>query len=197
MAIEDLDLEFEDEETSSGSDALEVDVDLSFSASAEENSKGVRVKPASKRAAPSKGDAVESPRIGRKSPTPKVSNINEARTRQRPQARPRPQQQPSPSYANEGSEDVKRLREEVEQLKAQMSKIQHQADLKIAVAEAEKEYLVEYVSNAKVLDHQVTQILQRISKKVPALGAEAQAIKKYMNDFVKKSLPKKKEGGDS
>jgi hypothetical protein len=200
MAIEDLDLEFEDEEEGVKSDALEVDTDLSFSASPDEDLRGVRVKPTSKKRPQRKvADAIESPSHAKGKASANVANINEARpARTRAQVRPTGQSNPSPNiaYANDDHEELQQLKSEIEQLKLQMQNLTHQADVKIAVAEAEKEYLVEYVSNAKVLDHQVTQILQRINKKVPALASEAQTIKKYMNEFLKKSVPKKKGGGE-
>ncbi|MBD64370.1 MAG: hypothetical protein CME62_04135 [Halobacteriovoraceae bacterium] len=217
MAIEDLDLEFEDEEEQSKGDALDVDVDLSFSAYPVDgklegsNKRGPMPKkrphPAPKAGTPEQPQNTETP--SRPTPRPQnnntnnVRNISEApRPQPQPQPRPkaaaipqaRPSSQVTPDYANDSSEDIAYLKEEIAQLKAQMQNIQHQADIKLAVAEAEKEYLVEYVSNAKVLDHQVTQVLSRINKKVPALGAEVQLLKKYVSEFVKNSQTKKKKG---
>jgi hypothetical protein len=201
MAIEDLDLEFEDEEEGVKSDALEVDTDLSFSASPEVDSRGVRVKPTSKKIPqPKTNDAIENPNLAKGNTSSKVANINQGRPKPKAQLQARPVSQVKPSaniaYANVDPEELQQLRSEVEQLKIQMQSISHQADVRVAVAQAEKEFLVEYVSNAKVLDHQVTQILQRINKKVPALASEAQTIKKYMSEFLKKSVPKKKGEGE-
>jgi hypothetical protein len=183
MAIDDLDLEFEDEEEKAKGDALDVDVDLTFSASPESELGGavkkMRQKPTPKR-----------------KPVPKeesnnVSDIEQARKRSAPQAKPVAQSQPTPDY--DYADEVEELRAEVQALKAKITAIEHQAEVKVAVAEAEKEYLVEYVSNAKVLDHQVTQMLQRINAKVPQLKGEVQMIKKHMNEFLAKTRPKKKE----
>lgn len=182
MAIDDLDLEFEDEEEKQKGDALDVDVDLTFSASPDTELGGavkkIRQKPTPKR-----------------KPVPKnednVADIDQARQRTNVQAKPVAQSKPTPDY--DYADEVESLRAEVHALKSKISAIEHQAEIKVAVAEAEKEYLVEYVSNAKVLDHQVTQMLQRINAKVPQLKGEVQMIKKHMNDFMAKTKPKKKE----
>lgn len=199
MAIEDLDLEFEDENEQERTDALDVDVDLSFSANEDAEPQSAPAKPVpNKRPRPA-------PKAAQR-PTPRaqaqpannsnVTNISEAQpARSKVQARPTSQVQPQPDYANESLGDIAQLKSEIETLKNQIQKIQHQADVKVAVAQAEKEYLVEVVSNAKVLDHQVTQILTRINKKVPALGSEVQTIKKYVSEFVKKTSPKKNGNG--
>ena len=85
------------------------------------------------------------------------------------------------------------LRAEVNALRQKISSVEQQAEIRVAVAEAEKEFLVEYVSNAKVLDHQITQMLQRINAKVPQLKGEVQMIKKHMQDFLHKAIPKQKK----
>ncbi len=127
-----------------------------------------------------------------------VENIETAR-RPRQENRPVPTQQvakPSAAptnYANnsEVSADVATLKLEIEELKNQMQKVQHHADIRVAVAESEKNYLIEYVSNAKIMDHQITGVLEKVSAKVPQLKREMQAIKKYLTDFVEKSGNKK------
>lgn len=193
MAIEDLDLEFEDEEEELRSDALEVDVDLTFSASPD-TKLGQAAKSLQRKGAPQNRPT---PKPMAPKPTPKsnVTNINQAKAAAQ-QARPTPQrptQQAQPmNYANsEVSADVAMLKAEIAELKEQMQLVQHHADIRIAVAEAEKEYLVEYISNAKLLDHQVTQVLQKVSAKVPQLKGEMQGIKKYLREFLEKSKPNK------
>lgn len=172
MAIEDLDLEFEDENEQGASEALDVDLDLTFGADADTSPKGggVRVRPVPKKN-PSKSVNVPD----------NVSPINQARNSS---SKPQPK--------SSQSSEIEMLMREIQFLKDQMNEIQRSADVKLAVAEAEKDYLIEYVSNAKVLDHQVTQVLQRIHQKVPALKGEVQAIKKHVQEFVRKSIPKKK-----
>lgn len=194
MAIEDLDLEFEDETEKSKGDALEVDIDLSFSASPEEEKRALMAKNVASRTPKPKADILENPKNIKPKPSGNVANINQARSKARVQQPSQVNQQASQdTYAKDSASEVEQLRQEIEMLKGQVQNIQHQASVKVAVAEAEKDFLIEYVSNAKVLDHQVTQILQRMGKKAPAISAEAQAVKRYMNEFLKKAIPKKKE----
>lgn len=197
MAIEDLDLEFEDETEAEKGDALDVDVDLSFSASPESVKQHMSQKrPQS--AAPKPRPKAATPKPQPRKPTQNnVSNIQEARPKARPQAQAKPMSQasPTPDYAEHNMQEISELRSEIEYLKSQIQAIQHQADIKVAVAEAQTSYMVEVVSNAKVMDHQVTQILTRINKKAPALGSEVQTIKKYVSEFLKKTSPQKKGGG--
>ena len=123
---------------------------------------------------------------------PNVANINDAKkARPVPQARPLNQVKPTPSQNY--SEDVSELKAQVQALQDKIRLIEQQAEVKVAIAEAEKHFLVEYVSNAKVLDHQVTQMLQRINAKAPGAKAEVQMIKKHLNEFVAKALPKKQD----
>ena len=183
MAIEDLDLEFEDDEDEGSGDAIDVDVDLSFSANGDSKTATNKVAPKPIAQNPNQEN--------------NVRDIKQAKPRATPTPRPATPNSPSISAQTNvklasGSEDILALKNEIEILKSQMQKIQSQADVRVAVAEAEKSYLVEYVSNAKVLDHQVSQILARINKKVPALSAEVQSIKKHLQLFVKKSVPEKK-----
>ncbi len=83
--------------------------------------------------------------------------------------------------------ELQNMRDEINSLKEEMQLIKNHADLKVAVAEAKAEFVVEYITNGKLLDHQVNQVLQRIHTKVPGLKPEVLAIKKYMNEFNKKN----------
>lgn len=220
MAIEDLDLEFEDEDEDK-SDALAVDVDLSFSASPEtasapsnkkvvgnnsslpsNNASTSKVRTsAAKTAARSAAKPTAKP-----TQTPKaraagnVTNIAEQRAAksavaQKPQVRQTSQQVQSPVQAPVASDDIQYeldlLHSEIAQLKEQLEVVKNQSDLKVAVAEAKSEFMIEYITNAKLLDHQVNQIMQRIHKKVPALKNEVLTVKKYLNEFLQKSSKKK------
>jgi hypothetical protein len=184
MAIEDLDLEFEDEEEKAKGDALDVDVDLSFSASPE-SELGAAVNQMRQKPQP-KNKPVPS---NQNKKTSNIANLDQARQRSAPQAKPISQAQPTPGY----SAEMEALRAEVNALRQKISSVEQQAEIRVAVAEAEKEFLVEYVSNAKVLDHQITQMLQRINAKVPQLKGEVQMIKKHMQDFLHKAIPKQKK----
>ncbi|MAZ47963.1 MAG: hypothetical protein CME65_05330 [Halobacteriovoraceae bacterium] len=195
MAIEDLDLEFEDEEEEKKGDALDVDVDLTFSASPEspqaEAGGEVRKKP-TPNPTPKARPTPNSNSNSNSNSKPNVANINDAKkARPVPQARPSSQVKPTPSQNY--SEDVSELKAQVQALQDKIRLIEQQAEVKVAIAEAEKHFLVEYVSNAKVLDHQITQMLQRINAKAPGAKAEVQMIKKHLNEFVAKALPKKQE----
>ena len=193
MAIEDLDLEFEDETEKGGSDALDVDVDLSFSASTDGN--GVAKGAASNRT-PKPELTIDKEEAPKKTSRANVANINEAKARAK-QTQASVQNRKVKEVASESSGEVAKLRAEIEalkhQVKHQIQNTQQEADMKLAVARAEMDYIVEFVSNAKVMDHQVTQILARINKKAPALNSEVQAIKKYVNELLRKSVAKKKD----
>ncbi len=190
MAIEDLDLEFEDDEEVSGTEALDVDVDLSFSANEEEEA-AAKGRPAPRKRprprGPGPADSEDSPA------EENIADIGQARARTRANTQAGKPNLNNRANGNTGNGDINDLREEIAILKQQMQAIEHQADVRVAVAEAEKEYLIEYVSNAKILDHQVTQVLSRINKKVPQLATEVKMIKKYVNEFLGKSSPKKKK----
>ncbi|MCO4755570.1 MAG: hypothetical protein KC478_13905 [Bacteriovoracaceae bacterium] len=135
-----------------------------------------------------------------------VKNLDEARRRaqsqaqgaaeqQRP-ARPVPQK-PTPKSSESNlagvdyQQEMNQLKEELNALKDQMNSIKREADVRVAVAEAKTEYVVEFLSNAKLMDHQVNLILQKIHGKVPQLKNEILAIKQYMGEFIKKSSDKK------
>lgn len=111
------------------------------------------------------------------------------------QAKPTQQQVQSPVQAPAGLEDYQyeldSLRNEIENLRSEIQNVQKHADVKVAVAEAKTEFMIEFVSNSKLLDHQVDQVLQRIHKKVPALKNEVLTVKKYLNEFVDKNTKKK------
>lgn len=92
-------------------------------------------------------------------------------------------QQVSQSSGGGSGGDVKRLNE---------------ADLKVAIAENETEFLVDYISEAKVLEHKINQILLKIHAKNPAFQKEILAVKKMLKehtDKFKQPTKRKKEGG--
>ena len=83
--------------------------------------------------------------------------------------------------------ELSSLKYEIENLKSQMREAKKTSDVEIAIAEAKNEYLIKYITDAKLMDFQVNQILSRIHKKVPALKNEALTIKKIILDFLNKS----------
>ncbi len=162
MAIEDLDLEFEDEEEGQKGDALDVGVDVTF--------------------ATSQGGSTRN--STRPSPVPKKKESTSTQTSSN--VRPLRKESTSSSPGQGGGSDIQILREEIASLRQQLHEVQNEAAIKVAVAEAEKKYLVEYVSEVKLLDHQVTNELKKIHSKVPQLKNEVQIIKKLMQDFLLK-----------
>ena len=80
-------------------------------------------------------------------------------------------QQVSLSAGGGSGGDVKRLNE---------------ADLKIAIAENETEFLVDYISEAKVLEHKINQVLLKIHAKNPAFQKEILAVKKMLKEHTDK-----------
>ena len=210
--IDDLDLEFENEEEQKGDDALNVGIDLSFSAAGESSQKAAPPKKQSSSAAPSMKKEGES------SPQGKVADLEQARKNaesknqaapnssqpsSQPQAKVVEQTKPAPSpqfakqelsrpeFASELHSELECLKTEISELKEQMRSAQEIVDVKVAIAEAKAEFMTEYMSNAKLMDHQVNQILQRIHKKSPQLKTEVLTIKKFITEFIKNSSPKK------
>lgn len=132
----------------------------------------------------------------------KVQNIAEQRAKAQNQAQPQTQTQArvqsqqiptaNASFNEEYGLELQQLRDEIAELKSQIGAIQSQADVKVAVAEAKSEFVIDYVTDAKLVDHQVNQVLQRIHKRVPGLKNEVLSIKKTMTEFVEKTTKKKK-----
>lgn len=118
----------------------------------------------------------------------------QARPQSQVQAKVTSQQVPTveAQFTDDYAYELQQLRDEIIELKEQMSSIQNQADVKVAVAQAKSEFVIDYVTDAKLVDHQVNQVLQRIHKRVPGLKTEVLTIKKAMSEFVEKTTKKKK-----
>lgn len=96
------------------------------------------------------------------------------------------------AYAAEDvSTEIQLLRDEIQELRAQVKSIEQDANVKVAVAEAKSEFIIDYVSDAKLASHQINQVLQMIHKKVPGLKPEVLSIKKAMDEFIEKTTKKK------
>ena len=175
MAIKDLDLEFENEAERGAGGALDVDVDLSFSAKSSGASKPKQVPKARARAKESQAS----------NSGQNIASLDQARARNT-------QNQNAVSQKVSSNNEVRELRLEIEKLKAQVNASKQETDIKLAVSEAEKEYLVEYISNAKLLNHQMAQVLTRIHKKVPGLAPEVGMAKNLLQEFLTSAHPKKK-----
>ena len=98
-----------------------------------------------------------------------------------------PQTQVTEDYHNE----LELLRSEIAEMKKQMQEIKNQADVKVAVAEAKTEFMLDYISDAKLMEHQLNQTLQRIYQKAPALKTEVVGAKKFLAEFIEKTTKKK------
>ncbi|MAX67813.1 MAG: hypothetical protein QF441_04985 [Bacteriovoracaceae bacterium] len=185
MAIEDLDLEFEDEEEKTRSDALDLDIDLSFSASPAEEVK----------------KQLKGVKVGDNDHPVQNNNINRA-TKNQPKLKVLPKQNKIESdeknKANISIEaknesrtpDVKRNGKKIDEVRSSLGEVER-LKTELAITKAQRNYLVEYVSNAKLLDYQLTQILLRLRKKHPESSAEIQQMKKLLVEFIKNSSPQK------
>ncbi len=67
-----------------------------------------------------------------------------------------------------------------------MRKVQIESEVKVAVAEFKMEYLSEMLSDIKLLEHQIGQLLVRINAKHPDMKNEVLMIKKILADFTTK-----------
>ncbi len=195
MPFEDFNLEFEDEEEAAKkkkAETLTVDVDLESQAP----DPSVKPRPAA-RPSPQGGESTARSAPARP-PGVEVRKIDEARaaqTQQQPQQirRPMPTQQQAAGGAPVArpqvvgssalemsfdfeSESVVKMREEVR-------RIQLDSEVKVGIAEFKTEFLSEMLSDMKLLDHQINQLLVRINAKHPDMKQEVLMIKKLLADF--------------
>jgi hypothetical protein len=190
MALDDLDLEFEDEEEAKKkkSEAVQQDVDLEFHVQ-DSNPKPRPTRPpgAPQPAAPAAA------RPGTPAPGAQVRKIDEARAAasgnrssgSAPVAGANALKvqpgvsQPIPEGYDLASEEIVALRERTR-------KAEFDAEVKVQVAEFKTELLSELLSDIKLMDHQINQLLVRINAKHPDLKQEALMIKKILADFTAK-----------
>ena len=201
MPFDDLNLEFEDEEEAAKkkkAETLTVDVDLEFHAPDQSS----KPRPAA-RPSPQGGEPAARPAPPRP-PGAEVRKIDEARAAQQnngaapqPQVRrPMPPQQPAAggsqpapvarpqvvgSSALETSYDFES--ESVVQMREEMRRVQLDSEVKVGIAEFKTEFLSEMLSDMKLLDHQINQLLVRINAKHPDMKQEVLMIKKLLADF--------------
>jgi hypothetical protein len=194
MPLEDLDLEFEDEEEAKRrkKEAVDVDVDLEF-----HTPEGVKPRPSPQNSSPS-GGVSKPASVGSSPPSPKpmaeVRKIQEARgssttttptmTQTRPIATSRPLVSGSSALKEDQVLDVDA--QLVVDLQEQMKKVEFEAQVKVAVAEFKTDYLTEVMSDVKLVDHQISQLLARINAKHPDVKNEVLMIKKILADFIAK-----------
>lgn len=202
MALDDLDLEFEDEEEAKKrkNDAVQQDVDLEFHV--EDVAQKAKPSPSIPQPPqPPQAPVVERPQASQ--PMAQVKKIDDARAAQTakrpgavaPTARAGIEASTSRSVgANalqsqsqpvmEGHYDFES--EEVVQLRERARKAEFDAEVKVQVAEFKTELLSELLSDVKLMDHQINQLLVRINAKHPDMKQEALMIKKILADFTAK-----------
>jgi hypothetical protein len=74
----------------------------------------------------------------------------------------------------------------VNELRDEMRRILLESEVRVAVAEFKQEYLTDMLSDMKLVDHQIGQLLVRINAKHPELKNEMLMIKKILADFIAK-----------
>ena len=189
MALEDLDLEFEDEEEQEAKrkkhDPLQPAVALEF------------------------GLVEEQPKL-RLMPDPDATQIyHQPQTPERPQTPPRPTQTQVASPASlakvnpavshqvhqtsvsrqippmpQGTQTQESL--EIQELKERVRLAEFNADVRVQVAEHKISFITEMLSDVKLMDHQINQLLLRIHSKHPDMKQEVLMIKKILADFTAK-----------
>lgn len=197
MAFDDLDLEFEDEEETKKkkNEAVHVDVDLEFNSP--EGGKPRTPQPPARPAQAAAGTAPNIPRPPSAQQPGTVRKIEDARAAQaqaqaRPgspaaQARPasvQPRSVGTSAIKEEGAYDLESL--QVVEMREQMRRIEFEAEVKVQVAEFKTEILSEMLSDMKLAEHQIGQLLIRINAKHPDIKNEALMIKKILADFTAK-----------
>lgn len=184
MAFDDLDLEFEDEDEAKKkkNDAVHVDVDLSFHAH---------------EAAAKTRTAINLEAIKASAPAPQarpqvavVKKLDDARPPQVPVRKVAPSAPPVPrsvgSSALKEEPDYDMDGEEIVEMRERMHQMEVSSEIRVGIAEFKTEYITEIMSDMKLLDHQVNQLLIRINAKHPDMKKEVLMIKKLLADFTTK-----------
>lgn len=187
MAFDDLDLEFEDEDDAKikKNEAVHVDVDLEFN-----SPEGGKAQPPQAPRRPAiAGTAPNIPRVPpttapspQQQPPATVRKIEDARAAQARPAAPQPR-----------VVGTSALKEEVYDYEAHQAlfnekirKVEIEAEIKIQVAEFKMELLSDVLSDMKMAEHQIGQLLVRMVTKHPESKNEALMIKKILADFTAK-----------
>jgi hypothetical protein len=181
MAFHDLDLEFEDEEElkKKKPEAVQVDVDLEF-----QSPEGGKPRPQAVNRPASAGAASH---ISRPAGGPGlVRKIEDARTGNVQVKRPlaaSAQGHVMGSSALKIDKNYDPDSQQVNELRAEMKNIKFDAEVKVQVAEFKTEFLSEMLSDMKLMEHQIGQLLVRINAKHPDMKNEVLMIKKLLADF--------------
>lgn len=192
MALDDLDLEFEDEEEvkSKKSDAIKQIVDLEFSSQEEVNSL-TQIQSAHHRHAGSSQPMVQVKKID----DARASQASAKRSLGTPQSKPRLTSVSSSPYAigatalssasiQKDHYDLES--DEIIELRERALKAEFDADVRVQVAEFKTSIISELLSDMKLMDHQVNQLLVRIYAKHPDIKQEVLMIKKILADYTTK-----------
>ncbi len=183
MPFDDLDLEFEDEEESKRkkNEAVQIDVDLEFN-----SPEGGKPRPT--QSARPQAPGAQSPAPSSPAKPGEVRKIEDARNAAArpgaPAARPvAPQPRVAGSSALQSSPGYDLESSEIVEMREKVKKVEMEAAVKVAVAEFKTEYLTEMLSDLKLVEHQIGQLLIRINAKHPDMKNEVLMIKKILADF--------------
>lgn len=189
MAFDDLDLEFEDEEEQKKkkNDAVHFDVDLEFAGAT-----GPKPKVVSPSGAPKAETPNQAPTSSAPNKTGEVRKIEDARAAQ---AQVRKPQAAAPVATQSRVAGTSALKQDVQmdldsaaiiEMREQMRRMEIESEVKVKVAEFKTEYLTEMLSDMKLMEHQIGQLILRINAKHPDMKNEVLTIKKILADFVQK-----------
>lgn len=129
--------------------------------------------------------------LQKSTPVTNISDARQAKVSASPVARPASVGQKIPPTTSTSavalSENHYSLEEQqVIDLQDQMRKVEFEADVRVAIAEFKTEFLSELLSDMKLMQHQVEQLLVRINSKHPDMKQEVLLIKKILADFTTK-----------
>ena len=204
MPLEDLDLVFEDEEElKKKSDTLQDDVVLEFGTGIHEKPAGLQTPQAvpsapvqaaapagaqAPKAVPSAATKLSNPDASQ----PNVKRLEEVRAKmaQNKGAPVKPAAAPTgPAPITNGSSALQLSPDQdpnLAQLVDLIETTKFEARVEVAVAQQMSTYMAEMLSDAKLMQHQVQQLLMRLNQKNAANKPELVAIQKALADFINK-----------
>lgn len=199
MPLEDLDLVFEDEEDQKKkkSDIVHSDVDLEFGAS--EVVKPQPSAPVKPQTAPASAPAQAAPAAAAPAPvdvaedvqpgSASVRRLEEVRAKLNAKtAQPAPAQKTHTAIhgatalkLTPGSED-----DALAEMQRQLEETKFESRVQVAVMQEKMEFITDVLSDAKLMQHQMAQLLARMNQKHPDLKPELLALQKLLADFIAK-----------
>jgi hypothetical protein len=202
MPLEDLDLEFEDEEElKKKSDALHDDVVLEFGTGihekpvipqAQANATPTSSQPASTAAPVESAKVAPKPQVVPTNPDasqPNIKRLEEVRAKMA-QTKGAPKSGgTNPGFSGNAAMQIQPQDSSdpnLAQLVDLIENTKFDARVEVAVAQQMSVYMAEMLSDAKLLQHQVQQLLMRLNQKSPANKPELVAIQKALADFINK-----------